>query len=120
MAARDTVKGLAKRVHGVVFPGHARLRRDLQQAFESVTAAHKGIADIQVEQRSLRARLDKTLLLAEANEVRVRDVELGLVEERRLNLRIAELTDLVTEVVLPLQDRDIDPEKLKNLAPDTL
>jgi chromosome segregation ATPase len=44
----------------------------------------------------------------------------GLHEARRLNLRIAELTDLVTEVVLPLHDRDIDPVQLTALRGDTL
>ena len=114
------MRRVAKRVRGAAFPGYDQLRHDIQLAFDSVAAAHKGIADIQAEQRALRERLDHTLLLAEASAARLGDVELGLVEERRLNLRIAELTDLVTEVVLPLQDRDIDPEKLKNLALDTL
>jgi chromosome segregation ATPase len=44
----------------------------------------------------------------------------GLHEARRLNLRIAELTDLVTEVVLPLHDRDIDPAQLAALRGDAL
>jgi hypothetical protein len=124
MAASSTVKQLARksarRARAALFPGYTGVRKDIGLLFESVTAAHKGIADLQVEQRSLRERLDATLLLAEANEVRVRDVELGLVEERRLNLRIAELTDIVTEIVLPLHDREIDLKKLDNLAPDTL
>ena len=44
----------------------------------------------------------------------------GLHEERRLQLRVAELTDLVTELVLPLHDREIDPAVLRRLRPDTL
>jgi hypothetical protein len=131
MAARSTVKrlagGPARRVRGLVQRGLVpqiaevdRLSRDLGLAFESVTAAHQGIADLQAEAKALRERLDKTLLLAEATEVRVQDVEMGLVEERRLNLRIAELTDIVTEIVLPLHDREIDVTKLKDLAADTL
>ena len=44
----------------------------------------------------------------------------GLHEERRLQLRVAELTDLVTELVLPLHDREIDPAALRRLRPDTL
>jgi hypothetical protein len=61
-----------------------------------------------------------TLLLAEANQARIQEYENGLLEARRLSLRVAELTDVVTEVVLPLHDRDIDREKLEKLAPDTL
>ena len=113
-------------VHAV-FPEYRDLLREVRLLHESVAAAHKGIADLQVEQKALRDRLDTTLLLAEAGDRRIGDaerrigeVEMGLVEERRLNLRIAELTDLVTEIVLPLHDRDIDPQSLQRLAPDTL
>jgi DNA repair exonuclease SbcCD ATPase subunit len=107
-----------------------RALRELQVAFESVTAAHQGIADLQAEQRALRERLDATLLLAEGNQARLGEVvaqleprlellEDGLHEARRLNLRIAELTDVVTEIVLPLHHRDIDVGRVGDLAPDT-
>jgi hypothetical protein len=46
-------------------------------------------------------------------------LEDGLHEARRLNLRIAELTDVVTEIVLPLHHRDIDAGRIADLAPDT-
>jgi hypothetical protein len=114
MAARNTVKRVAgapvRRLRKALFPAYEIHTRDIALLFESVAAAHKGIADLQVETREIRERLDEAL-------PRLRD---GLVEERRLNLRIAELTDLVTEVVLPLHDRDIDPKALERLAPDTL
>jgi cell division septum initiation protein DivIVA len=42
----------------------------------------------------------------------------GLHESRRLNLRVAELTDLVTELVLPLHDRELDPTALATLRGD--
>ena len=42
----------------------------------------------------------------------------GLQEARRLNLRIAELADVVTELVLPLHDREIDTGALRSLRPD--
>lgn len=51
-------------------------------------------------------------------EDRVAVLEEGLHEARRLNLRVAELTDLVTELVLPLHDREIDPAQLQRLRPD--
>ncbi|MEU2347439.1 DUF6752 domain-containing protein [Modestobacter sp. NPDC049651] len=54
-------------------------------------------------------------LAAEVGELRE-----GLHESRRLNLRVAELTDLVTELVLPLHDREIDPAVLARLGADTL
>ena len=135
MAARDAVRRLvrrpAKRLRRALFPEYEDLLRDMRLAFESVTAAHRGIADLQVAERALRERLDATLLIAEAAVTRVDRLERhvqegftylrdGLHEARRLNLRIAELTDLVTEIVLPLHDREIDPAKLQALAPDTL
>jgi hypothetical protein len=145
MAAVDQVKRLmrsparlvARRAQRFVSPGHDELvsdrdraLRELQLAFESVTAAHQGIADLQAEQRALQERLDATLLLAEAAESRLTEVvarveprleslEDGLHEARRLNLRIAELTDVVTEIVLPLHHRDIDAGRIADLAPDT-
>jgi hypothetical protein len=97
-----------------------RLFTELGLAFESVTAAHQGIADLQVEQRALRERLDMTLRLAESAPPRLDVLEDGLHEARRLNLRIAELTDVVAEVVLPLHDRDIDPAAIDRLRADTL
>ncbi|MGY1773900.1 DUF6752 domain-containing protein [Blastococcus sp. SYSU D00813] len=96
-----------------------RLFKELALAFESVTAAHKGIADLQVEQKALRDRLDATLLLAESFIPRIEALDDGLLEARRQSLRIAELTDVVTEVVLPLHDRDIDPSAVAKLRPDT-
>ena len=97
-----------------------RLFTELGLAFESVTAAHQGIADLQAEQRALRERLDMTLRLAESAPPRLDVLEDGLHEARRLNLRIAELTDVVAEVVLPLHDRDIDPAAIARLRADTL
>jgi hypothetical protein len=97
-----------------------RLYNELGLAFESVTAAHQGIADLQQEQRALRERLDATLLFAESMAPRLEVLDDGLLEARRLSLRIAELADVVTEVVLPLHDRDIDPARFEKLPADTL
>lgn len=131
MAARTTVKrivrgpvGRARRVlQRALVPDlvadRDRLFRELGQAFESVTAAHQGIADLQVEQRALRERLDATLLFAESLVPRIEVLDEGLLEARRQSLRIAELADVVTEIVLPLHDREIDAAKLGKLGPDT-
>lgn len=128
MAAGGAVKRLvrkpAKTFRTSLFPEYEAVLRDLRLAFESVDAAHRGIADLQEENRALRARLDQLVprlddLVQRTDEALPR-LEEGLLEERRLNLRIAELTDVVTEIVLPLHDRDVDPEQLRRLAPDTL
>ncbi|MCW2760784.1 MAG: hypothetical protein JWR85_985, partial [Marmoricola sp.] len=39
---------------------------------------------------------------------RIRDLEAEVQENRRLNRRIAELTDVVAELLVPLADRDED------------
>ena len=117
MAARDAVRRVAgapgRRRRRVGFPEYQNVLRDIPPLFESVTAAHKGIADLQVETREIRERLDRV-------EEVFPELPEGLLEARRLNLRLAELTDLVTELVLPLHDRDIDRTALERLAPDTL
>jgi hypothetical protein len=110
MAAQDTVKRLvlapAKKARQALFPEYGALIADVPEAYRLIAEAHAAIDRI-------HQRLD-------ALEARAATLEAGLHEERRLNLRIAELTDLVTEVVLPLHDREIDATKFGSLAPDTL
>jgi chromosome segregation ATPase len=78
------------------------------------------LAGLRHELADLRARLDAERGRAQALEEEVARLRGGLHEERRLHLRVAELTDLVTELVLPLHDREIDPAVLRSLRPDTL
>ena len=123
-AVKRLVRGPAKAFRRALFPDYEVVLRDIRLTFDSLEAAHRGIADLQVETAALRSRLDEAHLRIDEAQGRL-DGELprlteGLLEERRLNLRIAELTDLVTEIVLPLHDRDIDPQSLQRLAPDTL
>lgn len=91
----------------------------------------RAVAPASLEQTGATERLG--LLVAElqarvgALEARQADVEErlqrtheGLQESRRLNVRVAELTDVVTELVLPLHDREIDATRLGTLRPDTI
>ena len=123
-AVRRLVRGPAKAFRRALFPDYEVVLRDIRLAFDSLEAAHRGIADLQVETAALRSRLDEAHLRIDEAQGRLDEalprLTEGLLEERRLNLRIAELTDLVTEIVLPLHDRDIDPQSLQRLAPDTL
>jgi predicted nuclease with TOPRIM domain len=124
MATAGTMKRLvrapAKALRRHLVPEYENLLRDVGLAFESVAAAHQGIADLQAENERLRAEDERLRARVDDVSQRLAEVEDGLHEARRLNLRIAELTDVVTELVLPLHDRDIDPKKLDTLAPDTL
>ena len=123
-AVRRLVRGPAKAFRKALFPDYEVVLRDIRLVFDSLEAAHRGIADLQAENAALRSRLDEAHLRLDEAHGRLDEalprLADGLLEERRLNLRIAELTDLVTEIVLPLHDRDIDPQSLQRLAPDTL
>ena len=123
-AVKRLVRGPAKAFRRALFPDYEVVLRDIRLTFDSLEAAHRGIADLQVETAALRSRLDEAHLRIDEAQGRLDEalprLADGLLEERRLNLRIAELTDLVTEIVLPLHDRDIDPQSLQRLAPDTL
>jgi predicted nuclease with TOPRIM domain len=79
------------------------------------------------ENAELRARVERLEQQLGAAEERLAGLDArtaalqdGLHEARRLNLRLAELTDVVTELVLPLHDREIDPSVLQRLRPETL
>lgn len=123
-AVKRLVRGPAKAFRKALFPDYEVVLRDIRLAFESLEAAHRGIADLQVETAALRSLLDEAHLRIDEEHGRLDEalprLSEGLLEERRLNLRIAELTDLVTEIVLPLHDRDIDPQHLQRLSADTL
>ena len=96
MTRADTIKGLvrarARALRGFLVPGYEDLLR-------AVAEADQRIADLQ-------ARLDDVSERLVLNED-------SLHEARRLNLRIAELTDVVTELLIPLADRD--EEKAREL-----
>jgi hypothetical protein len=76
------------------------------------------IAALREETAALRSRADAAEARLGALEVRSGELYEGLAEGRRLNIRVAELTDVVTELVLPLHDRDIDAAKLRSLRPE--
>ncbi|MGY1917093.1 DUF6752 domain-containing protein [Blastococcus sp. SYSU DS0973] len=105
MAAQSTLKRLVR-------TPAKRLRRAFVPEYEALLA----------EVGQLRARVaeleGRTAQLPELDG-RTRLVEEGLHEARRLNLRVAQLTDVVTELVLPLHDRDIDPAVFDSLSEDT-
>ena len=94
LATQDTLKRLAR-------TPVKRLRLAFVPEYESLLA----------EVRWLHERVEEL-------QHRTALLEDGLHESRRLNLRIAQLTDVVTELVLPLHQRDIDPAVFDTVADD--
>jgi predicted nucleic acid-binding Zn-ribbon protein len=92
-----------------------RLAERLAAVEERLAAAEQRLAAVEGDDRvaGMARRADDL-------DATLRELADGLHESRRLSLRIAELTDVVTELVLPLHDREIDPSVLARLAPDTL
>jgi hypothetical protein len=84
----------------------AVLRGDRDHLLGDVRVLRGEIGDLQREVGRLRAELDELRGRAD-----VLDGDMD--ESRRLSARVAEVTDLVTEVVLPLHDREIDASRLR-------
>ena len=110
MAAQGTVKRLvrapARRIRQALFPEYTALLAE-------VPGAHRAVDELRQELHQLRLRVDGL-------EARTNTLDAGLLEARRLSLRVAELTDVVTEIVLPLHDREIDPTRFGALADEPL
>jgi chromosome segregation ATPase len=107
--------GLVGSVRSAVTRGPVMRARRL--AGRVVTPEVALLRDEIVELQGAVARLgdDVAALSAERDRLtdRVETLDADLDEARRLNVRLAELTDLVIEVVLPLHDREIDIERLR-------
>jgi phage shock protein A len=103
----------ARVVRRVLAPAALELEAQLPGIRQELLALHQQVAELRAQNEQLAGRV---------GELEQRSAELGrgLHEARRLNLRVAEVTDLVTELVLPLHDREIDPAALQRLRPDTL
>ena len=116
MAPQTTLKKLAsipaKRLRRAFVPEYESLLAEVRALRERDEALQRQDDDARRELHEARLRVDDLL-------GRVALVEDGLLEARRLSLRIAQLTDVVTELVLPLHDRDIDPSVFDALADDT-
>ncbi len=134
-APRRRLAAPARVVRRVLAPAGLELEgqlASLREEFADLRAADDELrAELALERERTRelterlARLEEALGGPDAQALRglaseVTRLREGLHEERRLQLRVAELTDLVTELVLPLHDREIDPAALRRLRPDTL
>lgn len=115
-------------VRRVLAPAALELRGQVVALQEQLAALGALVAELGAANDELRGRVAE-LETAPAAPVRdeldqlraeLAELRTGLHEQRRLQLRVAEVTDLVTEVVLPLHDREVDPAVLARLRPDTL
>lgn len=103
----------ARVVRRVLAPAALQMEAELPSMREELRLLHEQVAE-------LRSHNEQLVKLVGELEQRTAELGRGLHEERRLSLRVAEVTDLVTELVLPLHDREIDPAALQRLRPDTL
>jgi cell division protein FtsB len=85
---------------GVLREDRDRLLSDVRVLRRELAELQRRAAEIHGENEALRARVDA--------------FEEDIDENRRLSARVAEVTDLVTEVVLPLHDREIDVSRIRN------
>ncbi|HEY2221523.1 DUF6752 domain-containing protein [Actinomycetospora sp.] len=114
--------GLVGRVRSVVTRGPIMRARQLAGRVvtpevavlrDEVTDLRTALARYGDELAGVREALARSDAHRDRLEARVEVLDADLDEARRLNVRLAELTDLVTEVVLPLHDREIDIERLR-------
>ena len=115
-AGSESRRGVVRAVRRGLGPAALKLAGKVGGPNEENTRLRTRVEEAERQLRSLEDRLAAVDQFAE----QLRELRTGLHEERRLSLRIAELTDLVTELVLPLHDREIDPAALRSLRPDTL
>ncbi|HZB21850.1 MAG TPA: DUF6752 domain-containing protein [Blastococcus sp.] len=122
--SRALVRRLMHPIRRAVAPAALELHGKIQELREENRVLREELVELRAELRELQelqelhGRVDgverRMDLLDERNGV----LTDGLQESRRLNLRIAELADVVTELVLPLHDREIDAGALRSLRPD--
>lgn len=115
-AVRRALAPAALELHGKV----AELARENADRARDNAELRAAVGRLEARVQAAEERLALTGPRLEELTRQIAEFREGMHEARRLNLRVAELTDLVTELVLPLHDREIDPSVLRRLRPDTL
>ena len=111
MTGQEQPRGRQALVQRLVYP----IRRAVAPAALELAGQVRALTH---EVDSLRTRAESAEARLAALEVRSGELHEGLAESRRLNARVADLTDVVTELVLPLHDREIDAAALRSLRPE--
>lgn len=109
-------RGPVHAVRRALAPAALELQGEAARLGDENAALRQRVDELEQRLHAAESALEQVDQLAGA----VADLRDGLHQERRLSLRLAELTDLVTELVLPLHDRQIDPDVLARLRPDSL
>ncbi|TQN41511.1 hypothetical protein FHU33_0879 [Blastococcus colisei] len=104
----------------LAYPVRRALAPAALELAEQVHRLNDEVGRLRDDAERLRARAEDAERRLAEQEERAAELRNGLFESRRLSLRIAELADVVTELVLPLHDREIDPAALRRLRPDTV
>lgn len=96
-------------------PGQPGLDERLRTLEERLTALEEGLEATSSNRPGL---LGRTLRRGGDLEQRVAELESELQESRRLNMRLAELTDIVQELLLPVaqQDQELLADRLKRYS----
>lgn len=89
---KNQLRTQVKTVAGRIAPGTMAAVRRVRGLDREVAQLRQEVSQLRASNRELRAR--------------VNDLQAGLQESRKLNQRIAELTDVVAEVIVPAADRD--------------
>lgn len=101
-----------------------QLRSDLAHAEQRAERAEARVESLEQRLSEQSERVDRAGDGVRALEQRLDEFQAwvrgDLQESRRLNIRVAELTDVVTELVLPLHDRELQPEAIRALRPEPL
>lgn len=111
MTGQEQPRGRRALVQRLVYP----IRRAVAPAALELAGQ---VRELTQEVDSLRSRAESAEARLAALEARSGELHEGLAESRRLNARVADLTDVVTELVLPLHDREIDAAALRSLRPE--
>ncbi len=117
---RPGPRGAVWAVRRALAPAALELQGRVAELARENAALRAAVERLESQVHVAEERLARTEPRMEELSRQITDFREGMHEARRLNLRVAELTDLVTELVLPLHDRQIDPSVLRRLRPDTL